>query len=82
MTSCPPLIARALINRALIFSFLESTFEHTLKDRIFVTMSETYTIGSRSESERLVRDWGFRHVFTWADGRYVQPQEFAKYGLY
>lgn len=34
-------------------------------------MSETYPIGTRSESERLVRDWGFRHVFTWSDGRYV-----------
>lgn len=30
---------------------------------------ETYTIGSRSECERMVRDWGFRHVFTWTDGR-------------
>ena len=32
-------------------------------------MVETYSIGSRNECERLVKDWGFRHVFTWADGR-------------
>ncbi|PYI19708.1 hypothetical protein BO86DRAFT_31085 [Aspergillus japonicus CBS 114.51] len=29
---------------------------------------ETYPIGSRKECERLVRDWGFNHVFTWSDG--------------
>lgn len=34
------------------------------------TMTENYPIGTRAESERLVRDWGFRHVFTWSDGRY------------
>lgn len=33
-------------------------------------MAETYPISSRSESERLVKNWGFRHVFTWSDGRY------------
>lgn len=33
-------------------------------------MAEIYPVGTRSESERLVRDWGFRHVFTWSDGRY------------
>ncbi|CAI7667618.1 hypothetical protein N7533_000585 [Penicillium manginii] len=27
-------------------------------------MAEKYPIGNRSESERLVRDWGFKHVFT------------------
>ncbi|KAJ5692211.1 hypothetical protein N7462_001634 [Penicillium macrosclerotiorum] len=32
-------------------------------------MSQTYPIGTRSESERLVKEWGFRHVFTWSDGR-------------
>ncbi|KAJ5233718.1 uncharacterized protein N7469_005484 [Penicillium citrinum] len=31
-------------------------------------MAEIYPVGTRSESERLVRDWGFRHVFTWSDG--------------
>ncbi|KAL4901316.1 hypothetical protein BDW74DRAFT_160216 [Aspergillus multicolor] len=31
-------------------------------------MAETYMIGSRNECERLVKDWGFKHVFTWADG--------------
>ncbi|KAJ6157370.1 hypothetical protein N7470_004962 [Penicillium chermesinum] len=31
-------------------------------------MVDTYPIGTRSESENLVRDWGFRHVFTWSDG--------------
>ncbi|KAL4959715.1 uncharacterized protein BDV14DRAFT_193527 [Aspergillus stella-maris] len=31
-------------------------------------MAETYTIGSRGECECLVKDWGFKHVFTWADG--------------
>ncbi|CEL07266.1 hypothetical protein ASPCAL10429 [Aspergillus calidoustus] len=31
-------------------------------------MAETYPIGTRSECERLVKDWGFRHVFTWTDG--------------
>jgi hypothetical protein len=34
-------------------------------------MAEKYPIGNRSESERLVRDWGFKHVFTWSDGRHV-----------
>ena len=32
------------------------------------TMAESYPIGTRAESERLVRDWGFDHVFTWSDG--------------
>ncbi|KAJ5357853.1 hypothetical protein N7541_005011 [Penicillium brevicompactum] len=31
-------------------------------------MSEKYPIGTRSESERLVRQWGFKHIFTWTDG--------------
>ncbi|CAL5866108.1 uncharacterized protein PFLUO_LOCUS315 [Penicillium psychrofluorescens] len=31
-------------------------------------MSDTYPIGTAAESERLVRSWGFRHVFTWEDG--------------
>ncbi|OKP11462.1 hypothetical protein PENSUB_2948 [Penicillium subrubescens] len=31
-------------------------------------MAEKYPIGTRAESERLVRDWGFRHVYTWSDG--------------
>ncbi|PWY92691.1 hypothetical protein BO70DRAFT_425362 [Aspergillus heteromorphus CBS 117.55] len=31
-------------------------------------MTESYPIGSRKECEALVRDWGFRHVFTWSDG--------------
>ena len=26
---------------------------------------------SRSESESLVRSWGFSHVFTWTDGPYI-----------
>lgn len=34
-------------------------------------MAEKYPIGSRAESERLVREWGFQHVFTWSDGRQV-----------
>lgn len=34
-------------------------------------MTETYQIGTRPESERLVREWGFSHVFTWSDGRHV-----------
>lgn len=38
------------------------------------SMTEKYPIGTRSESERLVRDWGFRHVFTWSDGRYVDQR--------
>ncbi|KAJ5153008.1 uncharacterized protein N7482_009486 [Penicillium canariense] len=45
-------------------------------------MSQIYPIGTRSESERLVRDWGFRHVFTWSDGRqssnaYYSPHSHA-----
>ncbi|KAJ5624294.1 hypothetical protein N7510_000603 [Penicillium lagena] len=36
-------------------------------------MSDTYPIGTAAESERLVRSWGFRHVFTWEDGRYFPP---------
>ncbi|KAJ5162304.1 hypothetical protein N7492_007696 [Penicillium capsulatum] len=38
-------------------------------------MTEKYPIGTRSESEQLVKDWGFRHVFTWADGNgaYYSP---------
>lgn len=35
-------------------------------------MTEKYPTGTRAESERLVREWGFRHIFTWTDGRYVQ----------
>ncbi|CAG8322845.1 unnamed protein product [Penicillium salamii] len=31
-------------------------------------MSERYPIGTRSESEDLVRKWGFQHIFTWTDG--------------
>ncbi|KAJ0426116.1 hypothetical protein BJY00DRAFT_307619 [Aspergillus carlsbadensis] len=31
-------------------------------------MPETYHIGTRSGCERLVKDWGFHHVFTWTDG--------------
>ncbi|PLN82262.1 hypothetical protein BDW42DRAFT_81464 [Aspergillus taichungensis] len=31
-------------------------------------MAETYPIGTRGECERLVRDWGFKNVFTWSDG--------------
>ncbi|KAJ5538057.1 hypothetical protein N7494_007536 [Penicillium frequentans] len=31
-------------------------------------MADKYPIGTRSESERLVREWGFQHVFTWSDG--------------
>lgn len=34
-------------------------------------MSDKYPIGTRAECERLVKDWGFQHVFTWSDGRYV-----------
>lgn len=33
-------------------------------------MSEKYPIGTRKESEHLVSEWGFKHVFTWSDGRY------------
>lgn len=33
-------------------------------------MAQTYPIKSRSDDERLVREWGFKHVFTWTDGRY------------
>ncbi|KAG2413858.1 hypothetical protein HFD88_003047 [Aspergillus terreus] len=42
-------------------------------------MAETYPIGTRSECERLVKDWGFRHVFTWADGSnaYYPPHRHA-----
>jgi hypothetical protein len=35
-------------------------------------MKQTYPIKSRSDDERLVREWGFKHVFTWTDGRYYQ----------
>ncbi|KAJ6009514.1 hypothetical protein N7522_004530 [Penicillium canescens] len=31
-------------------------------------MSEKYPIGTRKESEHLVTEWGFKHVFTWSDG--------------
>ncbi|CAG7969185.1 unnamed protein product [Penicillium salamii] len=31
-------------------------------------MSEKYPIGTRLESEDLVRKWGFQHIFTWTDG--------------
>ncbi|CAI7638979.1 unnamed protein product [Penicillium viridicatum] len=38
-------------------------------------MTEKYPTGTRAESERLVREWGFRHIFTWTDGRnaYYSP---------
>jgi len=32
-------------------------------------MTEKYEIGTRAECERMVREWGFSHVFTWTDGR-------------
>ena len=35
------------------------------------TMTDKYPIGTHTESERLVRKWGFQRVFTWADGPYV-----------
>lgn len=35
-------------------------------------MTQNYPTGTRVESERLVREWGFRHIFTWTDGRYVR----------
>ncbi|KAJ5460101.1 uncharacterized protein N7458_001653 [Penicillium daleae] len=42
-------------------------------------MTENYPIGTRAESERLVRDWGFQHVYTWSDGRFVSlPGPFNK----
>ncbi|CAG8238860.1 unnamed protein product [Penicillium salamii] len=34
-------------------------------------MSEKYSIGTRLESEDLVRKWGFQHIFTWTDGGYL-----------
>ncbi|CAG7971791.1 unnamed protein product [Penicillium olsonii] len=38
-------------------------------------MSEKYPIGTRSESEELVRQWGFQHIFTWTDGGYVNSMD-------
>lgn len=35
-------------------------------------MTQTYPIKSRRDDERLVREWGFKHVFTWTDGRYCR----------
>lgn len=33
---------------------------------------------TREEAESLVRSWGFSHVFTWTDGRYVRsPPPFS-----
>ncbi|KAJ5116378.1 hypothetical protein N7456_000726 [Penicillium angulare] len=32
-----------------------------------MTSTEKYPIGTRSECESLVREWGFRHIFTWSD---------------
>ncbi|KAL2002755.1 hypothetical protein VTN02DRAFT_6034 [Thermoascus thermophilus] len=31
-------------------------------------MADKYEIGTRAECERMVREWGFGHVFTWTDG--------------
>ncbi|KAJ5192764.1 hypothetical protein N7449_008906 [Penicillium cf. viridicatum] len=31
-------------------------------------MTEKYPTGTRAESEHLVGEWGFRHIFTWTDG--------------
>lgn len=39
-------------------------------------MAEKYPIGSRAESERLVREWGFQNVYTWSDGRFVSLPPF------
>jgi hypothetical protein len=41
-------------------------------------MTEKYPTGTRTESERLVREWGFRHIFTWTDQRYVQAHEYLR----
>ncbi|KAL1986688.1 hypothetical protein VTN96DRAFT_5893 [Rasamsonia emersonii] len=40
---------------------------------------EKYPIGSRSECEKMVRDWGFSHVFTWTDpsNAYYPPHSHA-----
>jgi hypothetical protein len=29
--------------------------------------SEKYEIGTRAECEKMVKEWGFPHVFTWTD---------------
>ncbi|KAE8321542.1 hypothetical protein BDV39DRAFT_11166 [Aspergillus sergii] len=46
---------------------------------MIMTETQTYPIGTRSECERLVRDWGFRHIFTWSDGSnaYYSPHRHA-----
>jgi hypothetical protein len=31
--------------------------------------SEKYEIGTRAECEKMVKEWGFPHVFTWTDSR-------------
>ena len=38
--------------------------------------SEKYEIGTRAECEKMVKQWGFSHVFTWTDSRYVTPFSF------
>lgn len=37
--------------------------------------SEKYKIGTRSQCENMVNTWGFSHVFTWTDPRYVSINE-------
>lgn len=32
---------------------------------------EKYEIGSRAGCEKMVKEWGFSHVFTWTDPRYL-----------
>lgn len=62
----------------ILHSILSSLKRHNLSFRsrrqhqirlCLTAMAETYPIGSRSQCERMVRDWGFGHVFTWSDGR-------------
>ncbi|KAF9892836.1 hypothetical protein FE257_000425 [Aspergillus nanangensis] len=44
-------------------------------------MPDTYPIGSRSQCEDLVKEWGFRHVFTWSDGSNAYYPPHKHHGL-
>ncbi|KAJ5510646.1 hypothetical protein PEX1_015030 [Penicillium expansum] len=44
-------------------------------------MTQNYPTGTRVESERLVREWGFRHIFTWTDGSNAHYSPHSHSGL-
>lgn len=82
INSCPDwgnnnnnLIDNIIINNRSSFEFNRKSHRSDSSYSLEMTepLPETaiYPITTQEESERLVRSWGFNHVFTWSDGRYA-----------